>query len=144
MGRKKLTKKTCPICKIEKLRSEYYEYNAKGRKSKRMDSRCKACSYEYCKPARMRYFERNREWMLEKLIQWGRDNSERYKRFQYEYNKQGVKDLSKSYLNSAFKKLTGLNGNDHPELLLIYKNQLLLKRKMNEKSQDTPHLGETT
>ena len=143
MGRKKLTKKTCPICKIEKLRSEYYEYNAKGRKSKRMDSRCKACSYEYCKPARKRYFERNRERMIEQLAQWSRDNKEHLKQHQYKYNQKGVKTLAPSYLNSLFKKLTGLNGNDHPELLLIYKNQLLLKRKMNEKSQDAPHLSET-
>ena len=141
MGRKKLTKKTCPICKIEKPRSDYYEYVAKGRKSKRMDSRCRACSYEYCKPARKRYFERNREIMLEKLLQWGIDNKERLREYQYEYNKKGVSELSKSYVNSLFKELTGLNGNDHPELLLIYKNQLILKRKLNEKSQKAPDLN---
>lgn len=142
MPRKKLTKKTCPICKIEKPRSEYYEYNAKGRKSKRIDSRCKACSYESCKPARKRYFESNREVMLEKLAQWGRDNKERLREHQYEYNKKGVKELNFPYLNCLFKKLTGLDGNDHPELLLVYKNQLLLKRKINEKSKDAPDISE--
>ena len=141
MGRKKLTKKTCPICNIEKPRSEYYEYVSKGRKSKRMDHRCRACSYEYCRPARKRYFERNREMMIEKLAQWGRDNPERLREYQYEYNKKGVKELSKSYLHGAFKKLTGLNGNDYPELVLTYKNQLILKRKLNEKSENTSDLN---
>ena len=115
MGRTQLTKKTCPICKIEKPRSEYYEYVAKGRKSKRIDSRCRACSYEFCKPARKRYFERNREMMMERLAQWGRDNKERLREYQYEYNKKGVKERHKSYRNYLFKQLTGLNGNDHPE-----------------------------
>jgi len=142
MGRKKLTKKTCPLCGIEKLRSEYYEYNAKGRKSKRMDSRCKSCSSEYCKPAKKRYFNRNREAIINRLKQWNKENKEHIKQIKYEYNKNGVLNLSMSYLNSGFKKLTGLDGNDHPELLLIYKNQLLLKRKINEKSKDAPDLSE--
>ena len=141
MGRKKLTKKTCPICKIEKPRSDYYEYVAKGRNSKRIDHRCRACSYEYCRPARKRYFERKREMLMERLTPWGRDNKERLREYQYEYNKKAVKELSKSYLNAAFKKLTGLNGNDYPELVLIYKNQLILKRKLNEKSENAPNLN---
>jgi len=109
MGRKKITEKRCPRCGIVKPRSEYYEYNAKGRKSKRIDSRCKACSLEAVRPARKRWFEKNRETALERLHEWRDQNKERLKQYQYEYNKQGIKELNPSSLNRLFKQYTGLD-----------------------------------
>ena len=130
MGRKKLTEKKCPRCGIIKPRAEYYEYYSKQRGAMRIDSRCKACSVEACRPAIKRYYEKNKEMLLQKLADWQNNNRERLKKYQYEYNKKGIKQLSPSYLNCLFKKFTNLNPYEHPDLLAAYKNQLLIKRRL--------------
>jgi hypothetical protein len=78
--------------------------------------------------------------MMERLAQWGRDNKERLKEYQYEYNKKGVENLSPSYLNSIFKKVIGLDPKEHPKLLEAYRNYIFLKRKINEKPKDASDL----
>ena len=133
MGRKKITEKKCPICKEVKPRSAYYEYWSKPRQAYRIDSRCKDCSYEACRPARKRWFELNREEALKRLAQWNKDNPERAKKYQYEFNRSCVKEAKGGYLNGLFRRYTGLEPKEHPELLTAYRNQLLIKRKLNAK-----------
>ena len=138
MGRKKLTEKKCPRCGIVKPRSAYYEYNSRHHKSPRIDSRCKDCSYEACRPARKRWYERNREEALKRLAQWSKDNPERAKKCQYEFNRNCVKEAKGGYLNTLFRKSTGLEPKEHPELLAAYRTQLLIKRKLNEQQVNRP------
>jgi len=138
MGRKKITHKKCPRCEKIKPRDEYYEYWSNPRQAYRVDSRCKECSLKACRPARKRWFERNRKQALEKLREWGQENSSRLKKYQYEFNKACVREVKGSYLNSSFKKYTGLDPKKNPDLVIAYKTQLLIKRKIYEKQNDRP------
>lgn len=133
MGRKKITHKKCPVCKITKARDQYYEYWSKARGAYRIDSRCKSCSYDYCKPARKKWFIKNREFAIQRMLEWGKANEEKMKQYQYEFNKNCVKEAKGGYLNKLFKRYTGLEPKENPELVKAYKNQLLIKRKLNEK-----------
>ena len=129
--------KKCPICNKEKTLDNYYSYYSKQRNKYRVSNYCKPCARENSKPRAKKYFENNREEKLQYAKDYRADpnNKKKLEVLRKRFKKKYSRELKDCYLRDQLKRKHGIENellHENPEIVEVYKNQLLIKRKLKQ------------
>lgn len=139
------TEKWCPGCKAMKPIDSFGRHARDGYRS-----RCKVCVKEAEKTGlwshgtkeaaaaakkrwRVRYYENNRESILQKAIDWQRNNPQKNLDVRRSYRLRSSEELSDAYVRNRLAERSALSPRDIPQCLVdVKREQLRLLRALKE------------
>lgn len=135
--------KTCSKCNTEK---PLVEFCIAKRIKSGYTSYCRACSSimslqwrnkraDHCKEVKKKYYEQDKEKLKEKAFLWKLENKHKVKESNDKSAKRNREALTEVYLNAMIKK-RGINPDSvDPEIKELFKESVILKRKIYEQNK---------